>query len=383
MLRIEFIKKLSFTALLVSGIRSQVGGEPAKDVTSASKFGLNFFPTYPMALADEIITSIVSKIYHTEMELDFFLNLFTEELKTRFPFEENTKVSNYKQLYYASICCEVAHKLVVTLVRVWQNLCLQFGLEFYGREELEADSIQIQNSILSFGNRFAIGDKPQFFRGTDETTDWNSNQVSFLVPWFGQEKTESILIDSFPIDIEKIWKPFENLGNTTDCNQSVVSEILEFTHKLIDKMGFFSARLHQYSVRFYYLEFVQNEFEKIQRTKIQKKKVKTKDDYFWVRSISLESAIKSIKERAFHMQSGVYHLLDRQNQQMTVSSLIRVIDQISLASGGVKEVSKRLKLANDFGSILTVSTADTASHALPVLEDAIRTLQKERKLNFP
>lgn len=378
MLRIEFIKKLSFTALLVSGIRSQVGGEPAKDVSSASKFGLNFFPTYPMAHADEIITSIVSKIYHTEMELDFFLNLFTEELKTRFPFEENTKVSNYKQLYSATICCEVVHKLVVTLVRVWQNLCLQFGLEFYGREELEADSIQIQNSILSFGNSFAIGDKPQFFRGTGETTDWNSNQVSFLVPWFGQEKTESILIDSYTIDIEKVWKSFENSGNTSDYNQSVVSEILEFTDRLIDKMVFFSARLHQYSVRFYYLEFVQNEFEKI-----QKKKVKTKDDYFWVRSISLESAIKSIKERAFHMQSGVCHLLDRQNQQMTVSSLIRVIDQISSASGGVKDVCKRLKLANDFGGILTVSTADTASQALPVLENAIRTLQKERNLNFP
>lgn len=378
MLRIEFIKKLSFTALLIAGIRSQVGGEPTKDVTSSSKFGLSIFPTYPMAHADEIITSIVSKIYQTGMELDFFLNLFTEELKIRFPFEENTKVSNYRQLYAASIRCEVAHKLVVTLVRVWQNLCLQFGLEFYGREELEADSIQIQNSILSFGNRFAIGDKPQFFRGTSETTDWNSNQVSFLVPWFGQEKTESILIDSYPIDIEKVWKSFENSGNTTDYNQSVVSEILEFTDRLIEKMVFFSAKLHQYSVRFYYLEFVQNEFEKI-----QKKKVNTKDDYFWVRSISLESAVKSIKERAFHMQSGVYHLLDRQNQQMTVSSLIRLIDQISSAAGGGKDLCKRLKLADDFGGILTVSTADTASQALPVLEDAIRTLQKERKLNFP
>lgn len=382
MLRIEFLKRLSFTTLLVAGIHRQVGAESTKAVVFPPKSTTDFLPTFPMNLAEEITSSIISKIYQAEMDLDLFLKLFAEEILDRYPYDGDSKVSNYKQLYFLSIRSEVIFQLVIELVKVWQTLCFQHGLESYGKKELESDSIQIQNAILTLGNQFKIGDIPHFILERAEDSEWMQSKATYLVSWFGIEKAELIASDPISLEIRKFWNQGPGSENVVEYNRSVVSEMLNFTERLLSGLDARRAKWHQYAVKFYYLDFAQNRFVNKQNLNKNTKKMVKKDSDFLIRSLSFESAIRTIKERAFFMQSGVYHSSDRQNQQMVVSSLVHVLSQIANKPAKASEIHKKLRLVNGYGGILSISTAAMASDSLPILEDALRILQKERKLYF-
>ncbi|TGK79138.1 hypothetical protein EHQ24_16455 [Leptospira noumeaensis] len=382
MQRIDFLKKLSFTTLLVAGIRNQTASEPNLRPISENAHK-DQLPTYPMAGAEKIKKEIVRKIYKEGMELDTFLKLFSEELKTQFPVLENTDTSTYRSLYCASIRSEVLILLVITLVEVWQNLCLQFGLKGYGKKEFESDSIQIQNSILSLGEKLKIGNHPHFFLKTKEDLPWGPLKVDYLVPWFGSKKTESIQFFPLPLGIDFELEETNSSQNSPDTTYDWINSVLSILNQFLSRLKMNRAIWHQYSVRFYFLNFAEREFLKNQNQRNGITKNQKSLDLLGIRYSSFVSAIQTIKERAFHMQSGVYHGMDRQNQQMVVSSLVQVIGQISIVTGGDKDVCKRLRLANHYGGILTVSTAAMARESLPLIDDALSVLQKERKVYFP
>ncbi|PJZ44542.1 hypothetical protein [Leptospira brenneri] len=379
MQRLDFLKKLSFSALVVAGVHSQIRSETTKTAASQPKTLPNFLSTYPMDAAEEITTSIVRKIFKPDIELDSFLELFAEELNLRYPFDEKRKSSSYRELYFASIRSEVVFQISVIIVEVWRNLCLQIGLEYYTLQELESDSKQIQNDILEFGNKFRLGEIPHFILENPERLGLGRSKVSFFVTWFGTKKEEILFYDPTPLQMKKEWRQYLREDNSMDNHQVFLLVSLEFLENLLSRLAFFQANWHQYVVRFYYLSFVEKELEN--QTKIEKKK-KTKFP-LWIRYVTSESAVQTIKERAFHMQSGVYHAIDRQHQQMVVSSLVQVIGQVSVATGGDKDVCKKLRFVNEYGGIVTVSTAANATDSLPLIEDALRILQKERKLYFP
>lgn len=382
MRRIEFLKKLSFTALLVAGIRNEVGAESASVVKDSSTSSFDVLPTYSMYDAEEVTSSLIVKIFKTGMDLDYFLELFATELQSLYPFEEISKVTSYHTLYFASIRCEVVCHLTMMLIRVWQNLCLSYGLEGYDKKELESDSVQIQNGILEFGKKFKVGDIDHFIKDSGETGEIQSTWTC-LVSWFGSQKNESIISYPLILNVTEKWSEVEGSVGTPRYNESFVSEILAFTNMFLFQLDSIKARWHQYAVRYYYLNFAQTKFENHQREFQKSKKMIKTDAVFLNGSLSLESAIRTIKDRAFQMQSGVYHDLDRQNQQMVVSTLVQVIEQISSATRGEKDICKRLKLSDHYGGIITVSTAAMATYSLSVLEDALAILQIERKLHFP
>ncbi|MCW7487720.1 hypothetical protein [Leptospira meyeri] len=381
MLRIEFLKRISLTAILVAAVNVPEGKEPKK-VSNGAK-GLLEIPLYPMSVADEILLSITNKIFQSGMEFDSFLILFSSELQNLYPYDEKAKTLTYKDLYCASIRCEIVFSLANMILKVWQNLCLQFGLEGYDTKEFESDTTQIQEWIISLGNQFKIGETPHFFLKTKEEPNWLQTKVNVLVPWFGNLKTETIQFFPLTLEIHKVWKESAAYKNQIEFNQNIVSEVLRILNLLLYRMNAGQARWHQYSVRFYYLNFVEQEFEKKQNKKTPEIQNGNSKSFVSVRDVSLESAVRTIKERAFHMQSGVYHGMDRQNQQMVVSSLIHVMDQISESIDGEKEITKKLRLVHKYGGIISVSTAASARDSLPVLEDALFLLQKERRLHFP
>ncbi|TGL40330.1 hypothetical protein [Leptospira perdikensis] len=383
MQRIDFLKKLSFTALLVAGIRMELSSEPSQGSTSNQNQQVDLLPTYPMDEAEKITEVIVTKVYKEGMELDTFLKLFAEELKTRFPFVENSKTSNYHSLYSVAVRSEILFRLIIILVEVWQNLCLQFGLEGYDQKEFESDSIQIQDWIESLGKEFKIGESPHFFLKTKGDWEWLPSKVQYLVPWFGTQKTESIQFFPLSLEVHQVWEDVSSFKNKLEYNQNIISEVLRILDILLFRLHMNRAIWHQYAVRFYYLNFVEKKYSNKQSKKNQKVQNRNTLDLFAIRFTSFESAIRTIQERAFHMQSGVYHAMNRQNQQMVVSSLVQVIGQISVVTGGDQDVCKRLRLANHYGGILSVSTAAMATESLPILEDALQILQKERKLYFP
>ncbi|EKJ86361.1 hypothetical protein CLV96_3657 [Leptospira meyeri] len=381
MLRIEFLKRISLTAILVAAVNVPEGKEPKK-VSNGTK-GLLEIPLYPMSVADEILLSITNKIFQSGMEFDSFLILFSSELKNLYPYDENAKTLTYKDLYCASIRCEILFCLANVILKVWQNLCLQFGFEGYGTKEFESDTIQIQEWIISLGNQFKMGGTPHFSLKTKEDQNGSQTKVNFFVPWFGNLKTETIQFFPLSLEIHKVWKEAAAFKNQIEFNQNIVSEVLRILNLLLYRMNGAQARWHQYSVRFYYLNFVEQEFEQKQNKKNQEIQNQNSKSLVSVRGVSLESAVRTIKERAFHMQSGVYHEMDRQNQQMVVSSLIHVMDQISESIDGEKEITKKLRLVHKYGGIISVSTAASARDSLSVIEDALFLLQKERRLHFP
>ncbi|MCW7468442.1 hypothetical protein [Leptospira kanakyensis] len=382
MLRIDFLKKLSFTALLVAGIRTQTASEPNLRQISENAL-VDILPTYPMAEAEKIKREIVTKIYKEGMELDSFLKLFSEELKIQFPVLENSNTSTYRTLYYVSIRSEVLFLLVITLVEVWQNLCLQFGLEGYGKKEFESDSIQIQNGFYSLGEKLKVGDNPHFFIRTKEKSVWLPSKVDFLVSWFGSKKTESIQFFPLPLGMNFESEESNSSQNSQETNHNSIHSVLSILNQMLSHLKMNRALWHQYSVRFYYFDFAEREYLKKQNQRKGITKNQKSLDLLTIRYSSFASAIQTIKERAFHMQSGVYHGMDRQNQQMVVSSLVKVVGQISLATGGDADVCKRLRLANHYGGILSVSTAAMAKESLSLIDDALSVLQKERKVYFP
>ncbi|EMJ87877.1 hypothetical protein [Leptospira meyeri] len=381
MLRIEFLKRISLTAILVAAVNVPEGKEPKK-VSNGTKGHLEI-PLYPMSVAGEILLSITNKIFQSGMEFDSFLILFSSELKNLYPYDENAKTLTYKDLYCASIRCEILFCLANVILKVWQNLCLQFGFEGYDTKEFESDTTQIQEWIISLGNQFKMGETPHFFLKTKEDPNGSQTKVNFFVPWFGNLKTETIQFFPLSLEIHKVWKEAAAFKNQIEFNQNIVSEVLRILNLLLYRMNGAQARWHQYSVRFYYLNFVEQEFDKKQYKKNQEIQNQSSKSLVSVRGVSLESAVRTIKERAFHMQSGVYHEMDRQNQQMVVSSLIHVIDQISESIDGEKEITKKLRLVHKYGGIISVSTAASARDSLSVIEDALFLLQKERRLHFP
>ncbi|MCW7493535.1 hypothetical protein ND861_12875 [Leptospira sp. 2 VSF19] len=383
MRRIEFLKNLSFTALLVAGIRNEIEAVSVPTHTSSLKKPPESISPYPMNVAEEITSSIISKIDKVGMELDFFLDMFAKELQTLYPFENNSKISNYRELYLASARSEVVFQLTILLVKVWQNLCLQYGLDGYDKKQLAIDSIQIQNAIIRFGKKFKVGEVDPFVIEDSNKSFPMRSSITCSVLWFGSQKKESIVSDTLAINVIKIGKEIKDLEGSSEYNQSFVSQLLAFTNQILFDLDSLRARWHQYSVRFYYLDFAQTKFENQQKMLSNADDRNKADISFLIQSLSLESAIRTIKERAFHMQSGVYHNLDRQNQQMVVSTLVQIVDQISNATRGKIDVIKRLRLVNQYGGIITVSTAAMATDSLPVLEEAILLLQKERKLHFP
>lgn len=380
MLRIEFLKRISLTAILVATVNKTVGQEPKKDANGTK--GLLEIPLYPMSAADEVLLSITNKIYQSGMEFDSFLVLFLSELQSLYPYDEKAKKLTYKDLYFASIRCEILFCFVSVILKVWQNLCLQIGLEGYGKNEFESDSAKIQDWIISLGKQFKIGDTPHFFLKTKVETDSVATKVNVSLPWFGTIKTEIIQFFPLSLEIHRVWKEAV-FKNPIEFNRNIVTEVLRILTLLGSRVNANQARWHQYAVRFYYLDFVEKEFEKKQNKKNPESQTENSKSLFFVRDLSLESAIHTIKERAFHMQSGVYHEMDRQNQQMVVSSLIHVMDQISEGVNGNKEITKKLRLVHQYGGIISVSTAASARDSLPVLEDALLQLQKERRLHFP
>jgi hypothetical protein len=101
-----------------------------------------------------------------------------------------------------------------------------------------------------------------------------------------------------------------------------------------------------------------------------------------IRSYSFESALKTIQNRAYHMQSGVYHYKDRQSQQMVVSSLFLMMKDLGKITRGDKNLLRNLKLETPYGGIITVSTGMFAKESLKTLEDGILFLKEERKKFF-
>ncbi|MCG6141734.1 hypothetical protein [Leptospira mtsangambouensis] len=381
MLRIEFLKRISLTAVLVATVNKTEGKEPKKDSNGTK--GVLEIPLYPMSAADEVLFSITNKIYQPGMEFDSFLVLFSSELHSLYPYDEKSKTLTYKDLYFASIRNEIVFCFVGVIVKLWQNLCLQFGLEGYGKNEFESDSAKIQGWIISLGNQFKMGDTPHFFLKTKEDTDWIASKVNASLPWFGTIKTETIQFFPLSLEMHSVWKEVAAFKNPIEFNQNIVSEVLRILTLLGYRVNANQARWHQYAVRYYYLDFVEKEFERKQNKKNPESQNGNSKSLFSVRDVSLESAIRTIQERAFHMQSGVYHEMDRQNQQMVVSSLIHVMDQISESVDGNKEITKKLRLVHQYGGIISVSTAASARDSLPVIEDALLQLQKERRLHFP
>lgn len=119
MLRIEFLKRISLTAVLVATVNKTEGKEPKKDSNGTKD--LLEIPLYPMSVADEILLSITNKIYQSGMEFDSFLVLFSSELQSLYPYDEKAKALTYKDLYFASIRCEIVFCFVSVILKVWQK----------------------------------------------------------------------------------------------------------------------------------------------------------------------------------------------------------------------------------------------------------------------
>lgn len=381
-LRIEFLKRISVTALLVTAIRTPMVAKTKGNLKRGPK-KLPEIPVYPMSATDEILFTLANKVYRDGMEFDTFLKMVSFELQTLYPVDLTKENFTYKDLYFVSIRSEVVFQLVVKLVEVWQNLCIQFGLEDYQKNELEKDSLKIQDWILSLGDEFKVGETPYFFLNTKEDLNWIPSKNIFAVPWLGSHKEEVIQFFPLPLEFQNVSNDSKLYNSTLEYKRNTIYEILSVLSLLLYRLQTNLALWHQYTVRFYYLNFVDQYLSKIQTQNEPKEKNKFTKNLFLIRSVSVESAIRTIKERAFHMQSGVYHAIDRQNQQMVVSSLIQTIGQVSVATGGDKDLCKRLRLVNRYGGNLTLSTAATATGSLPFLEDALEVLQKERKLYFP
>lgn len=295
MLRIEFLKRISLTAVLVATVNKTEGKEPKKDSNGTK--GLLEIPLYPMSAADEVLLSITNKIYQPGMEFDSFLVLFSSELQSLYPYDEKSKTLTYKDLYFASIRNEIVFCFVGVIVKLWQNLCLQFGLEGYGKNEFESDSAKIQGWIISLGNQFKMGDTPHFFLKTKEDTDWIASKVNASLPWFGTIKTETIQFFPLSLEMHIVWKEVAAFKNPIEFNQNIVSEVLRILTLLGYRVNANQARWHQYAVRYYYLNFVEKEFERKQNKKIQRVKMETQRVCFlFVMFLSSLPFVQSKKE---------------------------------------------------------------------------------------
>ncbi len=379
MQRIQFLSRMSLTALLVSGIRQNLFAK--KTSVTSYQDTIDFeIPNYPIERTNEILSSIQSKVYIAGMELSLFLDTFAKELELRFPLQDKNKISSYQDLYSFSIKMEILSELTLLLIGLWENLCIQIGLDGYKIEDFKTDSQTIKTAMIGFGKKIQNRKIPTVLGLRSNEKWWIPMDVSLRLPWFGGIKTEKIISNKIYMDQIFSLDPEQ----FKESNRSEFSlDTTEFFHQTKDlqyNIEGVRARWHQYAVRFYYMDFAQRQYQ----TKKRINQLQTNPTIYQnlIRSYSFESALKTIQNRAFHMQSSVYHYQDRQYQQMVVSSLVLMMKDLGKITRGDENLLRNLKLENPDGGIITVSTGMFAKDSLKYLEDGILFLKEERKKFF-
>lgn len=376
MQRNEFLSRITATALLVSGIRQNIWAQKAK--VSSNQDGIDFeLPHYPIERTDEILSSIQSKVFIAGMELNLYLDSFLKELELRFPLQDKNQITSYQELYSFSITTEILCELTIKVIGLWENLCIQIGLDGYTIEDFKKDSETIKTSMIDFGKKIQNRKIPILLGRSSNEKWWNPLEVYIHLPWFGGTKTEKII--STKIYMDQIFNLEPELfkeSNQCGFSQST-SDFFRNTKELQNNLDRIRAKWHQYAVRFYYMDFAQREYE----TKKSINKLQTSPINYQnlIRSYSFESALKTIQNRAYHMQSSVYHYEDRQTQQMVVSSLILMMKDLGDVTRSDKNLLQTLKLEDPSGSIITISTGMWAKDSLRYLEEGILFLKEERK----
>ncbi|TGL70744.1 hypothetical protein [Leptospira jelokensis] len=379
MQRIEFLSRISLTALLVSGIRQNLDAKKTNLTSDQNVFEFEI-ANYPIDRTKEILSSILAEVNKGEIEFNLFLDSFAKELEVRFPLQDKNKISSYKELYSFSIKMEILCELTIMLIGIWQNLCIQIGFDGYQIRDFKTDSNTIKNAMIGFGNKIQNHKIPMILEHQTKKISWKPFKISLRLPWFGGIKTEKLI--SYTIDLEQIFglDPKQIKGS----NQSEISlrttEFFSHTTNLINLVDGIRARWHQYAVRFYYMEYAQRKYESWQNLKMRNSHHKHYQNL--IRSYSFESAMETIQNRAYHMQSGVYHSIDRQSQQMVVSSLVLMMKDLGKWIGVDRNLFRTLKLENSYGGIISVSTGMSAIDSLKNLEQGIRFLKEERKKFF-
>ncbi|EOQ88733.1 hypothetical protein LEP1GSC202_2775 [Leptospira yanagawae serovar Saopaulo str. Sao Paulo = ATCC 700523] len=373
MQRSEFLSRISLTALLVSGIRQNLEAKKTKEKSNLNDLQFEI-PYYPIERTSEIISSILSKLSTGEIELNLFLDSFAKELELRFPLKQKNKISSYNELYSYSVKIEIVCELTSVLIGIWQNLCIQIGLYGYQIEDFKTDSKSIKTSMIGFGKKMNNFKIPIISDLRSKGKWWDQSEMILRLPWFGGIKSEKII--SNKMNLEQIFDlDLKQIKNSNQSEFSFISiEFFQHTKNLQYQIDRIRARWHQYAVRFYYMAFVQKKYKLVTSNPIVYQNL--------IRSYGFESAIKTIQNRAFHMQSGIYHYLDRQSQQMVVSSLVLMLKDLGKSTGGDKNLFRILKLENSYGGIISVSTGMSAMETFKNLEEGILYLKEERKKLF-
>lgn len=337
-------------------------------------------PNYPIERTNEILSSIQSKMYTAEMDLNLFLDSFLKELELRFPLQEKNKISSYQELYSFSVKMEILCELTIMLIGIWENLCIQIGLDGYKIEDFKTDSETIKTSMIGFGKKIQNRKIPIVSGLRSNEKWWNPLEVSLRLPWFGGIKTEKMF--SNKIYMDQIFSLDPTRFKTSNQSEFTLdtTEFFRQTKELQYNIDGIRSKWHQYAVRFYYMDFAQRRYETSKRIKQLRPNPTIYQNL--IRSYSFESALKTIQNRAYHMQSGVYHYQDRQSQQMVVSSLFLMMKDLGKITGSDKNLLRNLKLENPNGGIITVSTGMFAKDSLKYLEDGILFLKEERKKFF-
>lgn len=197
------------------------------------------------------------------------------------------------------------------------------------------------------------------------------------MPWLGGDQKESIFANFSPMEFVFSLEPAEFSKSMDHRFQMDLYGFLDHTRRSQFQLEGTRARWHQYVVRYSYMSDLQYKFEMKRELKDTQSSVSALP--IFLRYYGFESAMNTIQERAYHMQSGVYHFLDRQSQQMVVSSLVIMMKNLNLRTNGNQKWMRSLRLENQDGSILSVSTMDLAFQTYKSIEEGIHFLRQERK----
>ncbi|MDF3819681.1 hypothetical protein P3G55_07210 [Leptospira sp. 96542] len=373
MQRIEFLSRISLTAILVSCFHKNLIAKKTK--VNSNREDLHFeIPYYPIERTSEILSSILAKVYTGDIELNLFLDSFAKELELRFPLKHKNKITSYQELYSFSVKMEILCELTIMLIGIWQNLCIQIGLDGYKIGDFKTDSETIKTTMIGFGKKIQNRKIPIFFGLRAKEKWWNLLEVSLRLPWFGGIKTEKFISNQINLDQIFSLNPKKFQESTQSEFTLDSTEFFHYTKDLQYNIDGMRARWHQYAVRFYYMAFAQKKFKQFQS--------KPKAYQNLIRSYSFESGLETIQNRAYHMQSGVYHNIDRQSQQMVVSSIVMMMKDLGKITGSEKDLFRNLKLENSYGGIISVSTGMSAKYTFKNLQEGILFLKEERKKLF-
>lgn len=376
MQRKEFISRISLTALLLSGFRNELKANSKKDesTNSTSEFVI---PTYPMDRVSDILSDICSKIYSVNIELEEFLDTFAQELELRFPLKKQKPITSYQKLYFLCLRMEIISELTILIIGIWQNLSLRIGLDGYSKEEFFSDSETIKNAMIRFGSENQTYYFSLFLDKGKENHVSTPFQLDLSLPWLGGDQKESIFANFSPMEFVFSLEPAEFSKSMDHRFQMDLYGFLDHTQRFQFQLEGARARWHQYVVRYSYMSDLQYKFETKRELKDTQSSVSALP--IFLRYYGFESAMNTIQERAYHMQSGVYHFLDRQSQQMVVSSLVIMMKNLNLRTNGNQKWMRSLRLENQDGSILSVSTMDLALQTYKSIEEGIHFLRQERK----